>query len=61
MASHRCIRSEAAMNDDMMETFRAMARVVKEQATTTTSHPSTWQTIMATGMGTAMGRWTMST
>ena len=45
MASHRHTRSQAATNKDMMESFRAMARAIREQAA---------------GMAMAMDRWTMS-
>ena len=36
MASQRCTRSETAANEDMMESFKAMARAVREQVAATT-------------------------
>ena len=36
MESRRCARSEAIANEDMMESFRATAIVVREQAVATT-------------------------
>ena len=36
MASHRCARTEAIRNKDVMESFIAMARAVREQAAATT-------------------------
>ena len=38
LVSHRCTRSKAAaeMNEDMIESFRAMIRAVRVQADTTT-------------------------
>ena len=36
MESHKCARSEAAVHEDVLGTFRAMAMVVREQAITTT-------------------------
>ena len=36
MVSHRRTRSKAATNEDMIKSFRVMARAVREQATITT-------------------------
>ena len=36
MASHRRTRSEVATNEDMMESFRAMARAIWKQPAATT-------------------------